>query len=988
MKLSAHERYSTMEPPRAGRPGLFARWGALVAVSLATLMMLVDFAAVSVALPAIRRGTHSSFSELEWALEALLVTLAAFVLTAGYIADHVGHRPIFLTGLVIFAGGSAIAGTAHGPGALIGGRVVQGVGGALIFATGSILLSEAFRDNVSRLALAVWGTVTGFAVAASPLVGGAVVHYLGWKWLFLLAVPLSLIALACGWAAPRGAPLAPDDRQAKPDWRAVGLFTGAIALLVIGLLRSTTNPAEAWTANGVLACFGCSALLLIALIAVEAVSPSPLLNISLFRQRTFTGSAIAALGMSFAVWGSLLFLVFYLSYDLGYSALAIGLRLLLLTAMTLPFVPLANALDRLVPVKLLICGGLVLVGGGLWWMSALNAGSKWSDLVPGLIVAGIGLELVNPRLSAAAAATVPPRSAGVASRTSSTFRLVGTATGVAVMGAIFAIRIKDVIYTSFQGVPQLSRQSASITLMVLNGQVHRALAVVPPTVQMDMLPIVHRAFASALHEVLLVAGGVALASALCALAVRSSDVPRGESAAEPAAPGALAPAPALVPAPTLVTTPDETAARVAEEEAAATLLVALGEPAAVGEAPEPHETPAAAGPATAPAETVEAAQAQPVEPERVAAEHVAVEPVEATEPEPVEVRGEPVEHPGVEPSPRVAGDETEGARLTEMLTSFLITVQTVAAEDEEAGGPEGSAPAPEAQEAAAPAEAGPGSAEAEAVAPSGQVEWEVTGPEVLIDLSTTHKGLHGHVTSVTGEPLAGAMVTVVGPEGDEMAHAVVGGDGSFEVTDVVEGTYTVVAVAPNYRPAASMVPMRNGEATTTLALLGVGAVSGHVVRAKDGAPLVVAVELEGAKGGLAAECQTGPDGRFLLADLIEGQYQLTVRGPGYSAQPIKLAVERGRTVHQEITLTGRGHLYGAVCGPAGEWLPGVEVSLMDASGELVATTVTDGAGSYHFDDVVEGWYTVEVSGHRSVTPVSVAAGSSVLADLTLGTGQA
>ena len=518
-----------VRPEPRGRYERLHRWGALVAISLAMLMMLMDFMAVSVALPSVRLALGASFSEMQWVLEAFVLTLAAFVLTAGYVADLAGRRTVFLLGLAVLALGSLLGGLAPNAYVLIGGRVLQGLGGALLIATGSILIGETFGSGRWRAALAVWGTVTGLAVAASPLVGGAITHYLGWRWVFLIDVPTSAVALLVGALTIRDKePVGPEDVSVPgpvhgPDWKGLALFSGAIAILVIGLVRTTTTL-SGWAANGALACFGCTALLLIGFIAVEAVSPAPMIDISLFRQRTFTGSSIAAFGLSAAVLGPFLFLVLYLSYDLGYSVLGVAVRLLLLTGMTLPFLPLTGALDRFVPVKLLICGGLVLVAVGFWLMSRLTGTSTVSALIPGLVVAGVGLELVNPRLASAAVAAVKPPLAAVASRTSTTFRQIGIATGVAVFGAVLATRLTDDLNRALSSSPTLVGQGPQLTTLVLNGQIGQAATA--PGAPAGMLGIIHRSFADSMHEVFLVAAVVALASAVLALSVRSRDVPR------------------------------------------------------------------------------------------------------------------------------------------------------------------------------------------------------------------------------------------------------------------------------------------------------------------------------------------------------------------------------------------------------------------------------------------------------------------------------
>ena len=255
----------------------------------------------------------------------------------------------------------------------------------------------------------------------------------------------------------------------------------------------------------------------------------------------------------------------------------------------------------------------------------------------------------------------------------------------------------------------------------------------------------------------------------------------------------------------------------------------------------------------------------------------------------------------------------------------------------------------------------------------------------VIDLTRSERWLRGQVMAMTGEPLAGAMVTLVGPDGGEAGHAITGSDGSFALGDVGEGTYTVVAAAPNFRPTAAIVALRRGETTTTLALLGIGSLAGRVTRAKDGEALVAEVELMSPSGGVAAHCRTDQQGAFTVADLIEGPYQLLIERPGYQPESKRVVVERGRSIAYDVAMTGLGSLYGAVCGPQGGWLAHIDVALSDNAGRVVAVTTTDGAGSYHFPGVVEGTYslTTPSGGTRSV---AVAPGAAVAADLTLGQG--
>ena len=921
---------TTAPPERRGGHERLHRWGSLIAISLATLMMLMDFMGVSVALPEVRRALGGSFSEMQWVLEAFVLTLAAFVLTAGYVADLAGRRTIFLLGLAVLALGSLLGGLAPNAYVLIGGRVLQGMGGALLFSTGSILMSETFGSGRWRAALAVWGTVTGLAVAFSPLVGGAITDYLGWRWIFLIDVPTSAVALVVGAFSIRDkVPTGPEDATVLqpvhgPDWKGLALFTAAIAILVIGLVRTTTTL-SGWAANGVLACFGCTALLLIAFIAVEAVSPAPMLDISLFRQRTFTGSSIAAFGLSAAVLGPFLFLVLYLSYDLGYSVMSVAVRLLLLSAMTLPFLPLTGALARLFPIKVLICGGLVLVAVGFWLMSRLTGTSTASQLIPGLLVAGVGLELVNPRLASAAVGAVKPRLAAVASRTSSTFRQIGTATGVAVFGAVLATRLTDDLNSALSSSTRLAGEGPQLTNLVLNGQI--GLAASTPGAPAGLLGIIHHAFADSMHEVFLVAAIVALASAVLALSVRSRDVPRAPVRGARAT--SRRPALLAVPAP---------AAAVAEPSLPVPVV------------PEP-------------------ALSEPVVPEPALSEPVVPEPV-VPEPAPLEpVASEPIPSEPESSEPESSEPEMPEPEMPEPVPEVPLGPVAI-----------GSGPLDDGAFDGGPSDAVMGEGLTEGTSFIG-VYTEYGAPTE--ERTPVPRHVRGQVTGANGDPLAGASVALVHPNGDEVGHTYAAEDGSFHLDDVAAGTYTLVVAALHYRPAARVIVLSHGETLAMVSLLGVGSLVVRVARARDAMPLAAGIELFNGDGGLVAQSQAGDDGVSILPDLLEGNYELAVEREHYSPARGPVVVRRGRTGTAEVQLVGQGHLYGAVLDHDGGWLPATLVTLADESGTIVGVTRTDGAGAYLFPTVPEGLYTISAGHREAVLTVDIGAGTAAQADLVL-----
>lgn len=256
----------------------------------------------------------------------------------------------------------------------------------------------------------------------------------------------------------------------------------------------------------------------------------------------------------------------------------------------------------------------------------------------------------------------------------------------------------------------------------------------------------------------------------------------------------------------------------------------------------------------------------------------------------------------------------------------------------------------------------------------------------VIDLSTRHR-VKGQVTANTGEPLAGATVTLVGPGGERAGLVIAGEDGSFALNDLGEGTYTLVAMAPHFRVASSIVALRADEAEASVKLLGVGSLAGKVTREKDGAPVQAEVELYNPEGILVLRCQTDVDGAFIVPDVLEGAYELAVHHGAYRSETVAVDVRRGGITTTEVSLTGVGYVYGAVSSARGAWMPDVPVTLADGGGEIVASTKTDSAGSFQFPEVVEGHYLIKVAVTTAAASiVHIDAGKAVATDLTLEAG--
>jgi EmrB/QacA subfamily drug resistance transporter len=502
------------------------KWWTLVLVCTAILMLLLDITVVNVALPDIERELGADFTELQWVVDAYALTLATVVLTAGALADRFGRKRAFVTGVALFTGASLLCALATTPLFLILARALQGIGGATMFATSLALLSQEFHGRERGTAFGIWGATTGTAVAIGPLVGGLLTG-ISWRWIFLVNIPIGVLALA---ASVLRLGESSDPERSRFDLAGFATFSGGLFLLVFSLLRGND---EGWSSALIVATLAGAAVLLAGFLAAELRQRRPMLDLSLFRKLTFVGAQTTAFGLSFAVFALFLYLTLYLQNVLGYSPLQAGLRFLPITALSFLVAPLSGKVSAYLPPRLLLGAGLGCAGLALLLMHGLSSGSRWTALLPGFLLLGIGVGLTNPPLASVAIGVASPTRSGMASGINNTSRQVGIATGIATLGAVFQHHVQTAVAGALSSTPVASRGEEIGHAVATGGG--RAFGGAPPEVRARLAQVARTAFVGGLNEIFLVSAAVAFAAALLALAfVRRRDLVQGELSASEA----------------------------------------------------------------------------------------------------------------------------------------------------------------------------------------------------------------------------------------------------------------------------------------------------------------------------------------------------------------------------------------------------------------------------------------------------------------------
>jgi EmrB/QacA subfamily drug resistance transporter len=408
------------------------KWWTLVAVAFGLFMIMLDNTVVNVALPSIRRELGISTSALEWVVNAYALTFGVLLLTGGKLADLLGRRAIFVTGLVVFTGASLWCGLAGGAGSLIAARTVQGIGAALMNPATLSIITATFPPHQRGTAIGIWAGVSALALALGPIAGGVLTD-IHWSWIFFINVPIGALAVVAARI------LIDESKDTSREQRLdlPGLISSGIGLfaLTYALIETNTHP---WGSTRVLSLLALAAVALAVFVLLEQRQRLPMLDLSLFRQPTFSGANTVMALVGLAMFGIFFYNSLFLQNVLGYGPVKAGATFLPMTVLIVLVAPAAGRIVDRVGPRWLMGAGMTLLTGSLLLFSTLDESSGFWNLLPGLLLGGLGMAITMAPTTSAAMSAVPVDKAGVGSAVINSMRQVGGALGIAIMGTIIA----------------------------------------------------------------------------------------------------------------------------------------------------------------------------------------------------------------------------------------------------------------------------------------------------------------------------------------------------------------------------------------------------------------------------------------------------------------------------------------------------------------------------------------------------------------------
>ncbi len=485
---------------------------ALLAVCLGALMFGLEITSVPVILPSLEEILHGDFQELQWVMNAYTLACTTVLMATGTLADRFGRKRIFLISVVAFGATSALCGLADSMALLIAGRLLQGLAGGAMLICSIALLSHQFQDARERSrAFATWGVVSGIGLGFGPIVGSAIIALAGWEWIFLVHLPLALLTFAIA-ASTIAESRDPDASRLD----VAGIVT--LSLAVFGLVYVITQGA-ALGLSASIAIAAATAACFAAFLFAERRQAHPMFDFSVFRNRSFSGAILGCIAMNVSYWPFMIYLPIYLQTGLGYDTLTTGLCLLAYTLPALIFPPVGERLSLRYGPGVVIPSGLATIGLGFIAMKfgGIAAEPGWLTMLPGLLLAGIGIGITNTPVTNTTTASVPPSRAGMASGIDMSARLVTLAVNIALMGILLVEGIAAALRrTAPEGVEVAQLRAAAEAIAAGNAE---ALATGQAFIGNLPEALIHDGLIAGFGLVMLYGGAGALILALLSLAL-------------------------------------------------------------------------------------------------------------------------------------------------------------------------------------------------------------------------------------------------------------------------------------------------------------------------------------------------------------------------------------------------------------------------------------------------------------------------------------
>ncbi|MFI5283962.1 MAG: DHA2 family efflux MFS transporter permease subunit [Candidatus Dormibacterales bacterium] len=411
-------------------------WLVLVVLTTGFFMILLDTTIVNVAIPAMSAGLNTTLDQILWVLNAYILVYAVLLITAGRLGDLFGQRALFAVGLFVFTLASALCGLSQSASELIAARVLQGVGGALLTPQTLAILTSIFPPERRGAAFGVWGGAAGLATVAGPTIGGAIITYIDWRWIFFINVPIGIAALVATFV------IIPDLRHGRHQgWDLIGVVLATTGLfgIVFGLIEGERYSWGQITPYAITIpeVIGAGVILIVIFLVWERFQAQPLLPLVLFKERNFAVANWVAAAISFGMLSMFLPITIYLQSVRGFSALAAGLTLAPMSLTSMVIAPFAGRMSDRIGGKYILTAGISLFTIGIGSLAYVaGPDSTWSTFLVPAIIAGAGMGMTFAPMTTVAMRNIEPRVAGAASGVLNTIRQLGAAIGSAVVGAI------------------------------------------------------------------------------------------------------------------------------------------------------------------------------------------------------------------------------------------------------------------------------------------------------------------------------------------------------------------------------------------------------------------------------------------------------------------------------------------------------------------------------------------------------------------------